>query len=132
MFNGKAYFYTITDGPCHLLPVLAAGRVQALYDAGGVAEDHGVAGGARHHAEHRQPQVRHVLRGEPPVSDAQHVRHGLEQRPGVLLPPPGFLHNIRGVNWDLVDSKQSEPHRISSFKIILAILSVQYKNGKVF
>ena len=74
-----------------LLPVLPPGGVQALDDAGGVAEDHGVAGGARHHAEHGQPQVRHVLWGEPAVADAEHVGHGLEESPGVLLEPPGVL-----------------------------------------
>ena len=29
------------------------------------------------HAEHGEPDVGHVLRGEPAVPDTQHVRHGL-------------------------------------------------------
>ena len=49
----------------HLLPVLSPGGVQALYDGGGVAEDEGEAGGPSDHADHSQPQVRHVLRREP-------------------------------------------------------------------
>ena len=49
----------------HLLPVLSPGGVQALYDGGGVAEDQSEAGGACDHADHRQPQVGHVLWREP-------------------------------------------------------------------
>ena len=30
-----------------------------------MAEEHGVAGGPAHHAQHRQPHVRQGLRGEP-------------------------------------------------------------------
>ena len=49
----------------HLLPVLPPGGVKALYEVGGVAEEHGVAGGAAHHAQHGQPHVRERLWGEP-------------------------------------------------------------------
>ena len=46
-------------------PVLAARGVKGLYEVGGVPEEHGVAGGSAHHAQHRQPHVRQRLRGEP-------------------------------------------------------------------
>lgn len=63
------------------LAVLAAGRVQRLDQVGGVADEKGVAGGAGDHGDHGEPQVGEVLRREAPVSDTQHVRHGLEERP---------------------------------------------------
>ena len=34
-------------------PVLASRGVKGLYEVGGVAEEHGVAGGPTHHAQHR-------------------------------------------------------------------------------
>lgn len=73
------------------LAVLAAGGVQRLDQVGGVADEEGVAGRARDHGDHGQPQVRQVLRRESPVADAQHVGHGLEERPRILLQPVGFL-----------------------------------------
>ena len=60
-----------------LLPVLPAGGVEALYEVGGVAEEHGVAGGPADHAEHGQPHVSQRLGGEPAVADTEHVGHGL-------------------------------------------------------
>ena len=60
-----------------LLPVLPAGGVEALYEVGGVSEEHGVAGGPADHAEHGQPHVSQRLGGEPAVADTEHVGHGL-------------------------------------------------------
>ena len=56
-----------------------------------MSEEHGVAGGPRHHAEDGQPQVRQVLWRESSVTDTEHVGHGLEQGPRVLLEPPLVL-----------------------------------------
>ena len=61
----------------HLLSVLSPGGVQALDEVGGVAEEHGVAGGPADHAEHGQPHVSQRLGGEPAVADTEHVGHGL-------------------------------------------------------
>ena len=61
----------------HLLPVLSPRGVQALYEVGGVAQEHGVAGGATDHAQHGQPHVSQRLRGEPAVADTEHVGHRL-------------------------------------------------------
>ena len=61
----------------HLLPVLSPGGVEALYEVGGVAQEHGVAGGATDHAQHGQPHVSQGLRGKPAVSDTEHVGHRL-------------------------------------------------------
>ena len=73
--------------PPYLLLVLAPRGVQRLDEGGGVANEHGVAGGTHDHAQHGQPDVRHALWRLPPVPDAQHVAHGLEQREGVELAP---------------------------------------------
>ena len=43
-----------------------------------MAEDEGEAGGPGDHGDHGEPEVSHVLRGEPAVADAEHVRHRLE------------------------------------------------------
>ena len=43
------------------------------------------------HGEHGEPHVRERLGREAAVPDAEHVRHRLEQRPGVLLQPVGLL-----------------------------------------
>ena len=61
----------------HLLSVLSPGGVQALDEVGGVAEEHGVAGGAADHAQHSQPHVSQGLRGEPAVANTEHVGHRL-------------------------------------------------------
>ena len=61
----------------HLLSVLSPGGVQALDEVGGVAEEHGVAGGAADHAQHGQPHVSQGLRGEPAVANTEHVGHRL-------------------------------------------------------
>ena len=68
----------------HLLPVLAPAAVQTLDDGGGVAEDEGEARGPGDHRDHGQPEVGHVLGGEPPVTNAEHVRHRLEARMNIL------------------------------------------------
>jgi hypothetical protein len=52
-----------------------------------VPNEHGIAGGAYDHAEHGQPDVCHALGRLPPVADAQHVAHGLEERERVELAP---------------------------------------------
>ena len=70
--------WQVSPEDSYLLPVLSAGRVEALYEVGGVAKEHGVAGGAADHAEHGEPHVREGLGGKPPVADTEHVRHGLE------------------------------------------------------
>ena len=62
-----------------LFSVLSAGTVQTLDDAGGVAKDQGKAGCPSNHGDHGEPQVGHVLRGKPPITNTQHVGHGLEQ-----------------------------------------------------
>lgn len=102
----------------HLLAVLSATGVQALDQIGGVAEEEGVARRTRDHGQHRQPHVRQRLRRKsarrrstpdmssecaykrlklraysPAVTDAEHVRHGFEQRPRVLFQPVGFLYD---------------------------------------
>lgn len=41
--------------------------------------------------QHGEPHVREGLGREAAVADAEHVRHGLEQRPRVLLQPERFL-----------------------------------------
>lgn len=41
----------------YLLLVLAPGGVQRLDECGGVADEHGVAGGSYDHTEHGQPDV---------------------------------------------------------------------------
>ena len=73
--------------PPYLLLVLAPGGVQGLDEGGGMADEHGIAGGTHNHAEHGEPDVRHAHRGLPAIPDAQHVAHGLEEGVGVLLPP---------------------------------------------
>lgn len=71
----------------YLLLVLASGGIQGLDEGGGVADEHGVAGGAHDHAEHGEPDVGHAHGRLPSVPDAQHVAHGLEQGVGILLSP---------------------------------------------
>ena len=52
-------------------PILAPGWVKGLYQVCGESEKHGVAGGAAHHAQHRQPHVRQGLRRESGVVKIQ-------------------------------------------------------------
>ena len=67
-----------------------------------MAEEHCVARGPTDHGEHREPHVRQRLRGEAAVTDAQHVGHGLEQGPRVLLQPVGLLQGqAQPLNTDL-------------------------------
>lgn len=73
--------------PADLLLVLTPGGVQGLDEGGGVANEHGIAGGAHNHAEHGEPDVRHAYRCLLPVANAQHVAHGLEQGMGILAAP---------------------------------------------
>lgn len=79
-------------GGAYLLSVLAAGRVEALDEVGRVTEEEGVASGAADHGEHGEPHVGERLRREAAVADAQHVRHGFEQGPRVLLEPERLLY----------------------------------------
>ena len=50
---------------------MAPRGVKGLYEVGGVAKEHGVAGGPAHHAQHRQPHVRQGLRRESGVVKIQ-------------------------------------------------------------
>ncbi|KPP61509.1 hypothetical protein Z043_120381, partial [Scleropages formosus] len=77
----------------HLLLILAAGRVQRLDERGGVAHEHGVAGGTHDHAEDSEPHVCHSHWGVHAVANAQHVAHGLEQGIRVLLAPGVILQD---------------------------------------
>ena len=61
-----------------------------------MTEDEREAGGPGDHRDHGQPEVGHVLGREPAVADTEHVRHGLEQGPGVLLPPAHLLQLLNG------------------------------------
>ncbi len=54
-------------------------------------EEHSVAGGPADHGQHGEPHVRETLGREAAVADAQHVGHGLEQRPRILFQPVGLL-----------------------------------------
>ena len=44
-----------------------------------MAEEHGVAGGPGDHGEHGEPHVSEGLGREPPIPDAEHVRHCLAE-----------------------------------------------------
>ena len=81
----------------YLFLVLAPGGVQGLDEGGGMADEHGVAGGAHNHAEHGEPDVRHAYRCLPSVPNAQHVAHGLEEGIGILLSPGVVLWTDCGV-----------------------------------
>ena len=64
-----------------------------------MAEEEGVTRGAADHGQHGQPHVGQRLRRESAVTDAEHVRHGFEQGPRVLLQPERFLnHSIQSLN----------------------------------
>lgn len=52
-----------------------------------MTDEHGVAGGSYDHTQHGQPDVRHALWGLSPISNAQHVAHGLKEGEGVELAP---------------------------------------------
>ena len=52
-----------------------------------MADEDGVAGGPYDHTQHGEPDVGEALGGLPPVPDAQHVAHGLEDGEGVELTP---------------------------------------------
>ncbi len=56
-----------------------------------MTDEHGVAGRAHDHAEHREPDVRHSLWSMSTVTDAQHVAHGLKQCKRVLDAPRVIL-----------------------------------------
>lgn len=73
--------------PTNLFLVLPPGRVQGLDERSGVTDEHGIARGPHDHAEHGEPDVRHAYRRLPPIPDAQHVAHGLEQGMRVLAAP---------------------------------------------
>lgn len=77
----------MTETLGHLFLVLPPRRVQRLDEGGGVADEHGVTGGAYNHAEHGEPNIGHALRSLGPVANAQHVAHGFEQSIGVLHAP---------------------------------------------
>lgn len=56
-----------------------------------MSEKEGVASSSTDHGQHCQPHVGQRLGREPSVTDAQHVRHGFEEGPRVLLQPERFL-----------------------------------------
>lgn len=56
-----------------------------------MAQEQRVTGGSAYHGQHGQPHVTQRLRRKPTVANAQHVRHGFEQRPRILLRPVCFL-----------------------------------------
>lgn len=53
----------------------------------GMSDEHGIASSSADHAQHCKPHFRQVLRRKAAISNAQHVRHSLEQSPAVLLVP---------------------------------------------
>ena len=79
----------------YLFAILSPRGIERLDEIGRVAEEEGVTRRPADHTQHRQPHVSQRLRRESPVSYAQHVRHGLEQGPRILLQPEGVLsHNF--------------------------------------
>ena len=74
-----------------LFRIEASGVVELLDDVCGLTDEEGVAGGPAQHRHHQQPEVLHVSRGLFAIAYAQHVRHGSEQGPAVLLSPVGLL-----------------------------------------
>ena len=75
----------------HLILVLSARCIQGLDQVGGVAQEHGVAGGSHDHAHDGQPHIAHTLGRMGTVSYAQHVAHSHEQCIGILDVPCGIL-----------------------------------------
>ena len=73
-------WYILVCSVSHLLSVLSPGGVKALYEVGGVAQEHGVAGRATDHTQHGQPHVSQGLGGKPPVADTEHVGHRLGKK----------------------------------------------------
>ena len=57
----------------YLFPVLSSAAVQTLDEVGGVAQEHGVAGGPGDHGEHGEPHVSEGLRRKPAIPNTQHV-----------------------------------------------------------
>lgn len=57
-----------------------------------MADKQGVARCSSQHTYHRQPHIRYILWRISAVTDAEHVRQSLEQRPRVLFWPIGVLH----------------------------------------
>ena len=53
-----------------------------------------VEGGAEEHTDYGQPRVGHVVRWGLAIADAEHVRDGLKQRPGVLLSNGSILRDM--------------------------------------
>lgn len=60
-----------------------------------MTQEHGVAGGSDHHADHGQPDVAQSLRGVSAVPDTQHVAHGHKQGVGVLDVPSRILQKVQ-------------------------------------
>ena len=90
MYIILAYAYYWIEA-ANLLSVEPLGGVEALDESGRVSDEERVAGRAREHAHHRQPDVRRALRRVASVPDTQHVGERLEQRPRVLLRPISVL-----------------------------------------
>lgn len=75
----------------YLLLILPMGRIQGLDQVGGIAQEHGIAGGANNHADHCEPDVSWSLRCLSTISNTQHMAHGHKNGIGVLDIPSGIL-----------------------------------------
>ena len=87
----------------NLFTVESFGRVERLNERRRVSDEERVANGAGQHADHGQPDVGQALRRVPAVTNTQHVRQRLKQRPRVLLCPVRALYrcvNTRQVRLD--------------------------------
>ena len=75
----------------YLLAVLSSWGIERLNEVGRVSEEKCITGSTADHAEHSEPHVGQGLRWKPSVSYAEHVRHGFEKGPWVLLQPERVL-----------------------------------------
>lgn len=75
----------------YLLAVLSSGGIERLNEIRRVSEEKCITGSTADHAEHSEPHVGQGLRWKPSVSYAEHVRHGFEKGPRVLLQPERIL-----------------------------------------
>lgn len=67
-----------SDDMTDLLSIQSLGRVKRLYQRGRMADEQRVARSSCQHADHGQPHVGRTLWRIASVTDAQHVRQGLE------------------------------------------------------
>ena len=59
---------------------MSPAAVKTLDEIGGVAQEHGVAGGPRYHGEHGKPHISEGLGRKPSIPYAEHVGHCLAER----------------------------------------------------